>query len=201
MSNQRPYALVDGAAEPARGQSGNGARRYRVAVTESASLTEEELVGTAGERELLDGFLDYHRQVVSGKLRGLPENDARRRLVPSATTPSGLVKHAAAVERAWFQHYLAGRPPEQIPGNSRGDAASWDVGNDETIADVIAEFGESCAESRRIAAGFALDHTVPHERLGRVSVRWVYVHMIREHARHIGQADILREQIDGATGD
>jgi hypothetical protein len=104
MSTQRPYALVDGAAEPARGQSGNGACRYRVAVTESASLTEEELVGTAGERELLNGFLDYHRQVVSGKLRGLSENDARRRLVPSATTPIGLVKHAAAVERAWFQH-------------------------------------------------------------------------------------------------
>jgi hypothetical protein len=119
MSTQRPYALVDGAAEPARGQSGNGARRYRVAVTESASLTEEELVGTAGERKLLNGFLDYHRQVVSGKLRGLSENDARRRLVPSATTPIGLVKHAAAVERAWFQHYLAGRPPEQITGNSR----------------------------------------------------------------------------------
>jgi hypothetical protein len=172
-----------------------------VAVTEGASLTEEELVGTAGERELLDGFLDYHRQVVSGKLRGLSENDGRRRLVPSATTPIGLVKHAAAVEHAWFQHYLAGWPPEQIAGNSRGDAASWNVGKDETIADVIAEFGESCAESRRIAAGFALDYTVPHERLGRVSVRWIYVHMIREHARHIGQADILREQIDGATGD
>lgn len=105
------------------------------------------------------------------------------------------------MERAWFQHHLAGRPAEQIAGNSRGDAASWDVGPDETIADVIAEFGESCAESRRIAAGFVLDHTVPHERLGRVSVRWIYVHMIREHARHIGQADILCEQIDGATGD
>jgi Protein of unknown function (DUF664) len=159
-------------------------------VTSDASFTEEDLVCTAGERELLEGFLEYHRRVVSGKLRGLPEEDARRHLVPSATTPIGLVKHAAAVERNWFQHYLAGRPREQIAGNSRGDAPSWEVGEDETIADVIAEYQESCA-----------DHTVPHDQLGRVSLRWIYVHIIREHARHIGHADILREQIDGATGD
>jgi Protein of unknown function (DUF664) len=170
-------------------------------VTSDASFTEEDLVCTAGERELLEGFLEYHRRVVSGKLRGLSEEDARRRLVPSATTPIGLVKHAAAVERNWFQHYLAGRPREQIAGNSHGDAPSWDVGEDETIADVIAEYQESCAESRRIAKGFALDHTVPHDQLGRVSLRWIYVHIIREHARHIGHADILREQVDGATGD
>jgi Protein of unknown function (DUF664) len=101
------------------------------------------------------------------------------------------------VERAWFQHYLAGRPREQIAGNARGDAASWEVSEDETIADVIAEYQESCAQSRRIADGCALDHTVPHDRLGRVSLRWIHVHMIREHARHIGHADILREQVEG----
>jgi hypothetical protein len=170
-------------------------------VAANSPFTEDELVGTAGERELLDGFLAYHRQVIRGKLRGLSEEDARRPLVPSATTLIGLVKHAAAVERNWFQHYLAGRAREEIRGNARGDAASWDVGPDETIAGVVAEFDEACAESRRIAAGFALDHAVPQDRLGPVSVRWIYVHMIRELARHAGHADILREQIDGATGD
>jgi hypothetical protein len=174
---------------------------YYACVTEIASLTEEELVCTAGERELLEGFLEYHRQVIRGKLRGLSEEDARRHLVPSSTTPIGLVKHAAAVERNWFQHYLAERPREQVTGNARGDDPSWEVGPDETIADVIAEYDESCAQSRRIAAGFGLDHTVPQDQLGQVSLRWIYVHMIREHARHIGHADILREQIDGATGD
>ena len=172
-----------------------------MAVAADASFTEEELVGTAGERELLEGFLGYHRQVVRGKVRGLSEEDARRRLVPSSTTPISLIKHAAAVERAWFHHFLAERPREQVAGNSRGDAPSWDAGQDETIAEVIAEFDEACAESRRIAAAFALDHTVPHDRLGRVSLRWIYVHMIREHALHVGHADILREQLDGATGD
>jgi hypothetical protein len=170
-------------------------------VTANTSFTQEELVCTAGERELLEGFLEYHRQVVSGKLHGLSEEDARRHLVPSSTTPIGLVKHAAAVERNWFQHYLAGRPREQIAGNAGGDDASWEVSDDETIGDVIAEYDEACAQSRQIAAGFDLDHTVPNDQLGRVSLRWIYVHMIREHARHIGHADILREQIDGATGD
>jgi hypothetical protein len=170
-------------------------------VTSNPSLTEEEVVCTAGERDLLEGFLEYHRHVVSGKLRGLSEAGARRHLVPTLTTPIGLVKHAAAVERNWFQHYLGGRPRGQIAGNAWADDASWEVGEDETIADVIAEYDESCAESRRIAAGFGLDDTVPHEQLGPVSLRWIYVHMIGEHARHIGHADILREQVDGATGD
>jgi hypothetical protein len=170
-------------------------------VASNASLTEEEVICDAGERELLEGFLEYHRRVVSGKLRGLSEEDARRHLVPSLTTPIGLVKHAAAVERNWFQHYLGGRPREQIAGNALGGDASYEVGQGEAIADVVAEYEESCAESRRIAAAFDLDHTVPHDQLGPVSLRWIYVHMIREHARHIGHADILREQVDGATGD
>jgi hypothetical protein len=162
---------------------------------------EDDLVAVATERETLEGFLEYHRRVLPGKLRGLSEEDARRRLVPSLTTMLGLVSHAAAVERNWFQHYLGGTPREEIAGNARGDAPSWDVGPDNTIAGVMAEFESACAISRQIAAGFALDQTVPRDELGQVSLRWIYVHIIREHARHIGHADILREQIDGATGD
>lgn len=158
-------------------------------------------VSTAGEREVLEAFADYHRQVLVGKLRGLSEDDARRCLVPSGTTLIGLVKHACAVERHWFQLRLAQRPREQISGHPRGDAASWQVGPDETVAAVVAEYTAACAESRQIAARFALGVTVPHDRLGQVSLRWIYVHLIRELARHAGHADIIREQLDGATGD
>ena len=131
----------------------------------------------------------------------LTDDDVRRRLVPSRTPLIGLVKHAAAVERGWFHHRLAQRPREQISANSRGDDASFEVTADETIADVVAEYAEACIESRQIAARFALDDTVPHHRFGQVSLRWIYVHMIEELARHAGHADILREQIDGATSD
>jgi hypothetical protein len=162
---------------------------------------DEDLVAVAGERETLELFLDYHREALSGKLRGLSEEDARRRLVPSLTTLLGLVSHAAAVERNWFQHYLGGTPREEIAGNARGDDPSWDTGAGQTIAGVIAGFGSACAASRQIAAGFTLDQTVPHDQLGQVSLRFIYMNVISEHARHAGHADILREQIDGVTGD
>ncbi|WP_406053262.1 DinB family protein [Kribbella sp. NBC_00889] len=163
-------------------------------------LFDEDLARTAGEREVLEAFLDAHRRVAVDKLRGLSEADARRRLVPSLTTPIGLVNHLAGVERNWFQHSIAQRPREEIAGDARGGEQSWTVADDVTIDDIIAAYEEACAESRRIAADLPLDHVVPHERLGEVSLRWVYVHMIREHARHGGHADILRERLDGATG-
>jgi hypothetical protein len=65
---------------------------------------------------------------------------------------------------------------------------------------LLAGYEQACADSRRAAAGLSLDRCVPHPRMGQVSLRWIYVHMIEESARHAGHADILREQTDGATG-
>ena len=170
-------------------------------MTDTPPLADVDDVVAAAERETLEWFLEYHRNALSGKLRGLSEEDARRRLVPSLTTLLGLVSHAASVERNWFQHCLGGKPREEITGNARGDDPSWDVGADKTISDVIAEFESACAASRQIAAGFALDQTVPHDELGQVSLRFIYMNIFGEYARHAGHADILREQTDGATGD
>ena len=106
---------------------------------------------------------------------------------------------AVAGERETLERFLEYHR-KVLNGNARGDAPSWDVAG-QTIAGAIAEFGSACAASRQIAANFALDQTVPHDQLGEVSLRWIYVHIIRELARHAGHADIIREQIDGATGD
>jgi hypothetical protein len=134
------------------------------------------------------------------KLRGLSEQDARQRLVPSATTPIGLVKHLTGVERNWFQRIIAGRSQDEVAGESRGGPGSWEVSEDETVDSIISAFEQACAESRRIAAALPLDHVVPLPGRGDVSLRWIHVHLIREHARHNGHADILREQLDGSTG-
>jgi uncharacterized damage-inducible protein DinB len=159
----------------------------------------EELFTTGGEREVLEAFVDCQRQEILRAVRGVSEADARRRLVPSMTTLAGILKHMSAVERNWFQRRLAQANPADIDGPSRGDDPSWLVGPAETVDDLIAEYDKACDLSREIAARFGLDDSVPHERLGRVSLRYIYAHMIRETARHAGHADIIRETIDGAT--
>ncbi|MDT4989497.1 MAG: hypothetical protein QOI74_3591 [Micromonosporaceae bacterium] len=163
-------------------------------------LAPDELVSTGTEREVLEAFLDFHRGVLVRKVSGLSEQDARRRLVPSMTTLAGPVKHMTGVERGWIQRCLAQRPVDAIGDNVGGGPDSWELAADDTVEALITGYERTCAESRRTTARFALDDAVANRRLGRVSLRWIYVHLIEETARHVGHADILREQIDGATG-
>jgi uncharacterized damage-inducible protein DinB len=149
------------------------------------------------ERGVLEAFLDWQRGEVVRTVRGVTEDQSRRRLVPSLTTLAGILKHLAAVERSWFQRRLGRQDPARIPGYAAGDDPSWAVGPEETVESLIAEYEAACARSREIAAGLALDEPVTHELLGRVSLRWIYAHMIAETARHGGHADIVREQVDG----
>jgi len=154
--------------------------------------------GVVDERTLLESFLDDYRDIVVRKVSGLSDTDARRRLVASATTVGGLIKHLRWAEYGWFDQLLQQRSDD----NRRTHERSWEfeILPDESLPILIAEYQAQCEESRRIAAGYPLDHPVPHRHLGTVSLRWIYVHMIEETARHTGQLDILREQLDGATG-
>ena len=104
------------------------------------------------------------------------------------------------LERNWFQRRLGDVDEVAIAGNARGDGPSWVVAEEESIDDLATELEEACARSRSVAAGLRLEDSVPHPRLGRASLRWVYLHMIEEYARHAGHADIQREQTDGAVG-
>lgn len=156
-------------------------------------LAPDEQVAAGGEREVLETFLDLYRGIVVRKVSGLSAEAARRRLVPSATTLAGLVRHLASVEREWFAGVLDGRPADMADDG-------WSVDDVTDVETLVQDYELACAESRRVAARFALDDTVPMPRLGRVSLRWIYVHLIEETARHAGHADILREQLDGATG-
>lgn len=150
---------------------------------------------TGGERALLEDTLRLHRTELVRIVSALPASTVRTRLVPSLTTPISLVKHAAAAERIWFQCTLAGIAVVDCDGHATGGDGSFHVGDDESMADVIAEYGRACRRSDELAAGFGLDDVVEHHLVGPVNLRFIYLGMIAEAARHAGHADILCEQI------
>jgi len=152
------------------------------------------------ERETLDGFLDFLRATILWKLSGLDEAALRARPLPSSMSLLGMVKHLAYVERSWFQRVFAGREVT-FPWTEADPDADWRIEPGETAADVIAFYQAEVAESRRIAAAaVSLDELARRADRG-VSLRWIVVHMIEETARHCGHADLLREALDGATGE
>ncbi len=167
-------------------------------MTESSS----PLGGQAREVDLLNGFLDWYRAVVENKVADLSLEDASRVMTPTGLSPLGIVKHLAYVEKSWFKARFAAE--EEKVSWADGDAdADFRIEPGETVASVIDFYRESADASRRIAAGAALDElsksTSPH--YGVVSLRWILVHMLEETARHAGHLDLMREQIDGKTGD
>ena len=106
-----------------------------------------------------------------------------------------MIKHLRWAEYGWFEQFLQGR----LDDNRRTHERSWEfeLQPDESVPALITEYQAQCEESRRIAAQYPLDHELWHDRLKTtVSLRWIYVHMIQEIARHTGQLDILREQLD-----
>lgn len=158
----------------------------------------------APERQTLEAFLDYYRQAIIRKAGGVSEADARRKLVSSETTLGGIVKHLRWVEQGWFQRTLGRIPSDrlpEVPWTDDDPDADFRMEPGETLDQLLSEYREQCESSRRTAAEHTLDGAVPHGALGEVSLRWIYVHMIEETARHAGHVDILREQIDGTTGD
>jgi hypothetical protein len=162
------------------------------------------LAARGGERETLEAFLDYHREAVIGKVSGVSDADARKRLVPSLSTLGGIVKHLRWVEQHWFEHILHGTSSDELPVPPYTDDdpdGDFRVEPDDTVQDLIRAYTRQCERSRATAVGHDLADTGRHRLLGEVSLRWIYVHMIEETARHAGHVDILREQLDGIVGD
>lgn len=159
--------------------------------------------GTADERPMLESFLDHYRDVVVAKVRGVSEDDARRRLVPSLTTLGGLLRHLRRAEMSWFEQRLPATPLEDLPYLQwvlEDQERDFLVQPEDTVDSLISDYQRQCDRSREIAAKYDLDHVITHPERGPLSLRWIYIHMIEETARHAGHADILREQIDGTLG-
>ncbi|KRF14056.1 mini-circle protein [Nocardioides sp. Soil797] len=159
-----------------------------------------EVLTTGPERAMLLNMLDLNRESLIECVEGLSESEARQRLVPSLTTPLGLLKHVAAAERSWFQRRVAGLPESEWDGYGFGDDASFTVTDDDTVESAVSALRQAAERGREIADPLDLGFTIEHDAFGELSLRWIYLHMIREIARHAGHADILREQILAARG-
>ena len=150
----------------------------------------------ADERTVLEQMVDVQRDEIAALLDGLDETEARARLVPSLTTPLGLVKHATFVEKVWFHSRVAGRSRAEV-GIPDTVEESFAIDDDDTVESVLAAYVDACARSREIAAGRDLDEQYPWHH-GPVSLRFIHVHLVAELARHAGHGDILVEQLVAA---
>ncbi len=156
---------------------------------------------TGSEREVLEDHLDDNRATVVRKVSGLSWDDATRRLGPTPTSVAGILKHLIDVERWWFRVHLAGEAGVRMSSTNDNPDGDFELGPDDSLDALIAEYAVACDESRTIAARHELTDrcVMPRANGGRPSLRWIYVHMIEELARHNGHLDIYRELIDGQT--
>ncbi|MGH9195502.1 MAG: DinB family protein [Acidimicrobiia bacterium] len=153
-----------------------------------------DLVGS--ERDVLLAYLNKMRNAVVRTSEGLTAEQQRSPGVPSGTNLLGLIQHLTGVEQHWFQRVFL--------GEDRETNDSMDVPVGMTGDKIVAAYREACAQSDEIVRACpdlsTLAQVVNPGEDKRDSLRSIVAHMIEETARHAGHADILREQIDGATG-
>jgi hypothetical protein len=147
-----------------------------------------------GERAQIEAFVADNRLEVVELLDGLTEEQARRRLVSSKTSVLSLVKHCTFVERVWFDVAFEGRTRGEL-GLPESVDESFDLADDDTVESVRAGYLAAVASAEAIAARLSLDDVALHNRRSPMSLRWIYLHLVEELARHAGHGDILREQI------
>jgi hypothetical protein len=151
-----------------------------------------DYVYIGSETEVMRRMLDHYRATLLWKCEGLDDDElSQRSVMPSELSLFELLRHLTAAEIYWFQHCVDGRnfPP---PVDD----------HEAPVEDVLEAYLAACDESRLITASHSLEHIVLSEVYAQpVSHRFILAHMIGEYARHCGHADLLRESIDGATGE
>ena len=159
--------------------------------------------GLSGERELLTGYLDWYRAVVEHKVEGLSFSDGARQLTASGLSPLGIVKHLGWVEYNWFRYVVGGEDVEPPPRIDGDNAVQFRLDPADSAESIVAFYRSEAEHARAVTSSIAsLDQvSVRDSRIfGKVTLRWVLVHMVEETARHAGHLDLMREEIDGRTG-
>ncbi|MEV2189941.1 DinB family protein [Streptomyces phaeochromogenes] len=159
----------------------------------------------ADERAMLEGWLDYHRQTLAWKCQDLDDVQLRTASVPpSELSLMGLVRHMAEVERSWFRKVLVGDDAGPIYYSDEDRDGEFHLTEKDTWEEAYGTWQREIEAARQNAARFALnDLSDGRSRFTDkpFNLRWIYTHMIEEYARHNGHADLVRERIDGVTGD
>ncbi len=151
---------------------------------------------------MLNAWLDFHRATLAWKCEGLTDGQLRERSVPPSTLSLlGLVRHMAEVERGWFRQGLAGEDLPDLYQTEQDRDADINGAQTADVEEAFATWRAECEAARKAeAAAPSLEVTFAGKHR-QYSLRWILVHMIEEYARHNGHADLLRERIDGETGD
>ena len=163
----------------------------------------EPTAPAASRAEVFLRYLDYFRDRLRAKLRGLPDSELRRSRLPSGWTPVELLKHLRYVELRWLEWGFEGRQVPDPWGDERDD--HWYVGPDETLDDLLAALARQAARSRAVIERHDL------AEIGQPGERWdgappatlerVLFHLVQEYARHLGQLDVVAELAGGETGE
>jgi uncharacterized damage-inducible protein DinB len=179
-------------------------------VTELDEHGRPEPPPAAGEAETLIAFLDWQRATLAWKCAGLDASGLDTKVAASSMTLGGILKHMALVEEGWFWRSLYGReyrsPWDTVDWKADPDW-EWRTAADDSPEEVRAIWQEAVERSRTLVADAltrgGLDQLAQRTFSdGRApNLRWILCHMIEEYARHNGHADLLRESIDGETGE
>jgi len=146
---------------------------------------------------MLESMLDVQREELRLLLSEVDDDQARARLVPSLTTLLGLIKHATFVEQVWFHSRVGGVERADLGLPDTVDE-SFTLSPGDTVFTVGESYVAACERSRQVAQAHDLDEEFPWHQ-GPVSLRFIYAHMIAEHARHAGHGDVLVEQLQART--
>lgn len=163
-------------------------------------MTRTEPPTTGDERTILVGLLEHQRETLAWKCSGLTPSQLREAAVPpSGITLLGLLRHLAKVERSWFGLVLAAEPGWR-PAWETDANGGFDV-EDADAEEALAVWRQACAKSREfVDASESLD-VIGNYQGQAFTLRYVLGHMIEEYARHNGHADLIRERLDGSTGE
>lgn len=164
----------------------------------------------ADELTMLLGFLDYQRTTLEWKTAGLDGAGLGARLAPTTMTLGGLLKHMAWVEDYWFSRRLFGREAAEPwadvdwkadPDWEWNSAAADSPEQLRRLWSAAVEQSRACVEEAMRDGGLDRLAVPKGSDTREPSLRWILVHMIEEYARHNGHADLLRESVDGETGE